>query len=254
MADVITYLLLGAMGAQFDYREYQEDGDRLLQEKGGLTGWYAQGGLRTDALELELQLQKISGKVDYRGHTNLGLPLLTDTDETLETLRLSGALSLFEFGALQFRHQLQGYLAGQYREWHRDILPTRSVSGLVEDYAWSELYVGGRWSAIDGPLRMGFTLAASKVLNPRIEVELNFAGVDTILLEMKGGYGALAEFSTEYALSDAVVLHGVVAWQHWEFDTSAWKSFESERGPLRIREPESHSALLMLQTGLSWRF
>jgi hypothetical protein len=125
-------LSVGASALHFEYREYADDGTRLLLESGMLPGVVAVLGRTVGRWQGEVELAVHGGAVDYQGRTQSGAPFATRTDSDIWQARLGVMRRLDDAGA----HAVGIGLTRQ--RWQRGIRGRGGVAGLDERYtAWT---------------------------------------------------------------------------------------------------------------------
>lgn len=150
-----------------------EDGDRLVEEQGWMTGLSGilenrQGGWRTGVAG-----EYLDGSLDYDGATQLGFPLQTDTDWQHRSAAAFIDRNIDASGDFQ----LGGLLEYEWR--NRDVASTASVPGLEERYDTVWLGLRGRvpiWRSVSAEIN--FACALDATVDVSFDSDLDDASVD----------------------------------------------------------------------------
>ena len=125
----------------FIWREFADNGQRLVKETGPLIGigFYIISE-QENQFAIKVKGEIFGGQVDYDGHTQAGVPAFTDTNY----FGFKGEIDFGKRIMLAESTFLEPFLGGGYRWWIRDIENGRDifgnpVSGLEE--IWTSFYV-----------------------------------------------------------------------------------------------------------------
>lgn len=135
-----------------------EDGDRLVEEDGWMTGLSGTLENRQGAWLTGVEGEYLDGSLDYDGATQLGLPLQTDTDWQ----HRSATAFIDRYVGPSGHVQLGGLLEYEWRD--RDIASTASVPGLEERYQTVWLGLRGRapiWRSVTAEINAACAIDAT---------------------------------------------------------------------------------------------
>ena len=231
----------------FHYKEKSESGRTLNSEHGPLTGIELKGSVEIAGWHFDPSLAYYRGQVDYRGSTQLGLPLQTRTDQELGRLGVN---------------MLRPWLANtawlvyaNYCYWQRSILPVRNVSGLSQDYRWWELGLGFKQQIQVGKqTTLGYDLGLFYIPRAEVVVDLPQWSARDVTLEQGEGKGMQLGLHWQKPLSQNIAASASVVHRRWNIAASDPVRVSTSRGVSLIYEPESESEHTSLNVGLifSW--
>lgn len=205
---------LGAALGYMDYRESAASGGRLNRETGLLPGIAGQIGYQTGRWRYQLSANYFAADVDYRGRTNTGRTVDSQTDT-----------AIWEVGA-QLAHQLTADAMGLslqaglgWRRWERNIQSVPTALGIDETYDWPHLHVGvsGQWPLASGGLQ--WTLRVQQPIDSRLEARF-LNDLDRAKLEPEARLGARAALAWQHNLSGGRALVLQAWYDYWEFAAS----------------------------------
>lgn len=168
----------------FDMREFDEQGERLVRESGLLYGINADFGLRGKQIEIRLGAAYYGGEVDYDGQTQANVPINSSTRERIVDVSLMLVYHLPSVAV----PALSLYGGPGYRSWRREIQPVGTVSGLDESYRWWKFQAGMDMSWARGKNRWVLDGRVIRSLNPGVDVDLG-AGFETTELNLGDSWG-----------------------------------------------------------------
>jgi hypothetical protein len=178
---------VGIDAMRFYYREFDDDDKVSNTEKGVIPGLVLSAAFEWETWYTEFNYKYNTGKVEYDGQTQDGIPAFTDTQEDIVDVNLIAGRY---FGsAAYYRSSIYGGLGYYY--WERDILPGKdingdSVGGLFETYEWSYALIGARFSLKESS-HSGLLLALrlQRMLDATMEVDyLGFENRDNLELDL----------------------------------------------------------------------
>lgn len=251
---------------RFDYEEYDPRTGGFLDGETGLVPALAlegelRGAVAFGAVFGRALVRLSGGTVDYDGQVQSAdpaldrLPARTESDASFRQAELQGGLSLGEAGR---RVALFVGLGG--RSWHRDIQPTTvisrtgvpaRISGLIEDYSWAELQLGGRLTLAARPgTTWELDARLVRTFGAEMAVDLSpFVGVPQLLtLPLGSRTGWRLGGAFRHALGPSVLLALSAFAEAYGFGQSP---VDPATGLL---EPESDTFLLGVDVGLGVRF
>jgi len=232
-------LSIGPAVLGFHYREQAPDGSALDRERGALPGFCAALSQSAGRLFVRMAGCYYHGTVSYDGHTQSGVPVSTDTDESLGDGRMEVGGRFGTPGARVYRvYGLVGY-----RRWDRTVRSTPTVNGLSEIYTWPYVGLGangvllrrGRWRwTVDAQMRVP--------LAPKVRID--FGGLyDPSTVRPGALPGFRLALPLTYRLSPT---QGVTVTPYWNF----WRLGKSDVNTLyrggvpvgTVYEPESRTS------------
>jgi hypothetical protein len=178
---------VGIDAMRFYYREFDDDDAILNTEKGVIPGLVLNAAFEWETWYTEFNYKYNTGKVEYDGQTQTGIPVITDTQEDIADVNLIAGRY---FGsASYYRSSFYGGLGYYY--WERDILPGQTVTGvpvggLFETYEWSYALLGGKFSLFDSTNKgLLLDLRLQRMLDATMEVDfLGFNNWDNLELDL----------------------------------------------------------------------
>ena len=224
-----------------DYREHDDQGNRLLRESGYLRGFSLGLGHDFPWLTVGAFVSRSDGRVNYDGQTQAGIALQTTTDQgmTRYGIALHGLplrVSEFEVGP---------YASVSYHLWNRVIEPTDTRFGLTENYRWwiatAGLRACGQYGALESCFRAGLART--------------FSGTMTINLARRGG--GHPELTMEDSGGGEVAITAVrgrlfaeIYYQQWAFQKGDTVRRRVGNLLLDIVEPDNKTRIAGLAAGV----
>lgn len=119
----------------FVWKEYKDDGSKLLEESGPIYGIVATGKFRPYRnLTLKTKGEVFAGSIDYDGQTQGGTPVSTDTNYVGFKVEQDVG---WKFLAAE-KTTIEPFAGVGYRLWYRDLESTSSAIGYTEK--WQSFY------------------------------------------------------------------------------------------------------------------
>jgi len=253
-----THALSFALAGQiqyFDFREFDNQGQELLQESGYLPGLSTGLLYRAGRVKLTTRADILDGRVDYQGQTQIGNPLETRTEEYL--------LSLEQSFMYQDRTDVPG-LAGTgvgvfvgHTAWQRDIQPTAITRGLSERYQWWRAGITLdcplpllQSSVSNSPVRL--SVSAFRTFSADVAVDLTKLGYGKPDLALGAKNGVKVALAYTPDLSDKWPLRLELDYQRWGFGRSDTKRLSNGAQTISILEPRSETEAVSVR--LEWLF
>ena len=179
-----------------------------------------------------------TGEVEYDGQTQAGVPVITDTDE-----------SLYYF---YFRHDFltdntsHNFFVGlNYQLWERFIQSTAGVSSLYEEYRWWHLEAGFKLEkTLGNNSKYKFELAGTRTINGRILVDLEPFGFASPTLQLGDKPGLRSLLALELKADSYSIMSIGVEYKYWGFGKSNTETLSNGIDTISVHEPESVSNLL----------
>ena len=175
---------VGASLTSFEYTEFADAGNVLDRETGFLPGLalrFAQAG-RDCTISQDLSFS--ANDLAHDGHTNLGTPFSTRTDETI------GDASVQVGCSLPSLPRYSAYGGFGYTRWKRDIRGVARIAGLGETYSWWYALLGGRAVLMQsGASQLALDVRLIRTISPQLKVDFNglFDTTKLALGERTGG-------------------------------------------------------------------
>lgn len=231
----------GASLQQFDYREFDIQGERLLREHGQVPGLSLNIRHNTQALTSLLYLQFNQNTVQYDGQKQTGQALSSKTKERISNIEISFQPKLAKSGNLE----AGPHLGLGFREWQRDIQATATTTSLAETYRWVYHFIGvsANWRMKEH-WSLGISAEAFSAINPHIEVHA--PGYDTTTLHLNPQPSYRLKLPITYRTKSNNNWRITPYWQSWNMGRSNTKPLRINGTPsgLLITEPESKTQIL----------
>lgn len=223
---------------RFNYEEFSVDGSSFNKETGYLPGISISASQKTkpsSTFNNKIELEIFDGQVDYDGQTQLGIPLTTDTNETVYKLHYTITYSpANKIGSV--------YSKLSWQSWERDILPTNITSGLFERYQWWAVELGFSNEIYRDSINSTyFSLGISNIFNGDIVVDLTNLGFNKPRLKLGDSSGVSASLSHQYKISKNESLGLSLNIQRFRFGRSNTKTISNNFIAFNITEPRSVS-------------
>ncbi|PID42281.1 MAG: hypothetical protein CSB48_10870 [Proteobacteria bacterium] len=229
------------------YREYDDSGDKLNQEKGNLPGLdlvYRSGNADW---KWRLGWQIMSKDIDYQGKTNLGNRFTTLTDERIDSFYAEAEWTLLP--------SLSAIAALKRVEWDRQIRARGAILGLNEVYNWHQVELGVEYQVFSrGAWQWLIEGRVIRIVRPTVKIDLTRSrlGSPRLIMQDKNGYSA--GLAMRYQASPTVHLTSRLNCRYWSFGASDLTEVGDRIIPVRIQEPKSRSALTSSSVGIDYLF
>jgi len=151
----------------FDVKEFDTQGNRLVHESDPLYGIDVEFGLRRRQTEIKLGAAYYAGDVDYEGQTQAGVPVNSSTDERIVDLSIAAVYRP------SFVPAISVYGGPGFRYWRRDIQPVGTATGLDESYRWWKLQAGMSIAWTRAKNHWMLDGRVTRALSPRVNVDLS---------------------------------------------------------------------------------
>ena len=233
----------GIILADFDFQEFDEDGDRLLTESGFLPGIEAGWTWHRDRLALAVDASYLNGEVDYNGQTQAGAPLSTNTDEEIGDIEASATGYFFS----RDNWQAGARLGAGYRHWQRDIQPTATTSGLSETYTWG-YGTAGLVAQYTGSETSTWTLHGSyrRAWSPSLKVDLTLLSTK-VDLDLGRTDGFTLQLRNQRSLTQTLDLIFSLSYHTWDAGRSNTVTVPVPGQPLSVSITEPRSETRVFQ-------
>jgi hypothetical protein len=227
----------------FQWLEYGEGGDELLEEYGLRHGIVGSMELLTWPIGVRVDLRAGTGTVEYDGHTWGGDPFETEVDYTY------GGLGVYAMGRIPFGRAsgsgVRIVTGVDFDAWTRDPQPNGDVIVYME--RWASL--AGRFGVgvdvgLGGPARIVGEVGAKLPISTANEVE---------------DWGSLVEpegTPTPYLSVHLEIAHVHVALRQevWHWDQSEADLVDIGGRDVWVHQPESQANITAVQLGACWRW
>jgi len=199
----------------FDLKEFNRQGDRLVQESGWLPGIDAAVSGGKNPLRGSLRASYYAGDIDYDGQTQSGVAIDSSSDQKIWDISALAAYRLPLLAPLS----TSLYGGGGYRHWRRDIQSVGSISGLDETYRWGRAQAG-----LNLEWRRGANLwildgRLTRTLNPQVEVDFQHT-FDTANLDLGQRWGWITELAWRHRISARLSAGLKAFYERWDFGKS----------------------------------
>ncbi len=234
----------------FNYEEFDESGNSYNTEKGVIPGISISILLSGDTSNYthSAGFEAYNGLVDYEGETQAGLPHTTDTDEAIYRL-------FYKLNWLPKSYNTSLYGKITWQQWDRDILPTRTVFGLFEQYQWWAYELGFSVPLYEDDLHTWlFDLGATRTNNGTIVIDLSRHGFGKPELNLSNGSGFSAALHYKYTISARSGIEFNLQHQRWTFGRSNTKTISNGRILINITEPRSVSNYSLVSLTYRYHF
>ena len=243
-----TYIDVSTKLLHFNYEEFDTSGQTLNTEIGVIPGVSLTLSNAQKRLTNSIGIEIYNGQVTYDGHTQLGAPHITKTDETQYALSYGLNWSVNKNTSTVFSKIF-------WQNWNRDILPSNGVSGLFERYQWWRFEIGAHTSIYkknDQDLSIEF--AVLKTNNGRIEVDLSNFGYGVPELKLGDSHGINMALQYRIDLKQNENIQFSVRYTRWEFGRSNSETLSNGITQITIVEPQSVSQTTTLSVSYHYEF
>lgn len=234
----------GISVSNFDFREFDAQGDRLLREDGLLVGIAGRwdGIFRHWSFGLAGELS--GGEVDYDGQTQAGVPLQTKTDELI----FEGQARIGWIVPLKRGFSTEYFGALGYRGWERDIQATPTSGDVFETYRWFYASAGFDGGYRSSPASIWhLRIEILRPLNP--EVEIRLGGFDDVTLDLGRETGWRVGVINRRTLDSKKHLEFALEYTAWNLGRSSAKPL-TRNGMVTgfvVSEPASETRVVALR-------
>lgn len=184
---------------------FQETGQKITfnEEAGAIKGVGLMLNLPFKSWRAEISANYANGTINYYGRSQLGQPVISDTEITDSTYQLLLAKELYRFESRTCKYcgLWEGYLAGKYFKTNRDIYSQGNIQGLNEVYILPMIELGLFWRVIDiSPFEFKVKISRSQAIDAKLQV--NFLSTyDPSEISLNAVYRNQVEFSADYTFS-----------------------------------------------------
>lgn len=245
-SDLTYQFQVGLKLSDFQYKEFGADGGLLDREDGLLPGVQLGLELRSLPYTIALSLQRQDGNSDYRGQTQIGTPLDTNTRETIIDYSLA-----LKRDILLDSHPVSLIIALGKRRWDREIERTAITNSLNETCHWPYYLLGGEtnfWS--NDKLSVGIRALIGRTFDSTLEVHIR--DYDATTLDLRNGDALFISIPVEYRSRSQHTRVIELYLQYWHFEASPAKPLLRHGYPTGnlIHEPESETLILGITLAL----
>jgi len=248
-------LIISGSIMNFGYQEFKDTGTLFDREDGYIPGLVLGLSHTTDRWRFAGDFSFYGGDVLYTGQTNTGIPINTQTTQTIFDLSLRTEYWLQNSKGLEYGL----YLGAGYHQWDRDIRPTSvngaPVSGLFETYTWWTGFVGVKteWYASENSHCM-VDVRLLQIIKPSIYVLFNGL-YDNASLALGERMGIKLSFPWRHTMNISSILLVEPFAEAYEFGRSATSSLTSNGAPTgTVFEPRSQTINYGLNVGIVQHF
>ena len=235
---------IGVSAMRFKYREYDDGGNTLDTEQGGIPGISLRLGQRLAAWEWQGIASYHQGRVDYIGQTNTGDPYNTRTDEMIGDI----ALRLGRHFGVDHPWVLYGGVG--YRRWDRDILPG-TVGGLFESYRWPYLWLGTIFTALQlDQTQLMLDVGLLKPLAPKLHVDFEGTYSVSPVVYPESRVGLRMMLTSKTRLDENTFLNVEPYFEYWNLGRSP----DVATGGIVVHEPASKTGNIGINIRYGWMF
>ena len=228
-----------------NYTEKSDNNQTLNQEKGYLHGISL---LFDSALFSEWHVKNtlsyLEGTTNYRGQTQVGIPLKTETEH-----------EFIEFDSLMLRKINENISLGAgigYTSRDRLILPTANSTRLAEMYEWYPLNIQLDYIVpIASNQHLTFSGKTTRFLKPSVTVDLSVIGAGDETLDLGSSWGSEIGIHYRYVINTNIMLGVGMEYQYSRFGGSDKELVNNGSRSFLISEPESTMSRLNLGLFLS---
>jgi len=245
-------LLINSTIMNFDFAEYDEDGE-AVSEKGILAGAEMEIGYGLGPFWGALRGSFLKGVADYDGQTAISKqPHQTKTEETIYDFTVEIGRNYETWR----RHEFATIYAGLgFHQWIRDIKSRNNVVGLFERYTWMYANVGARgflFRTTNSHTMIEINLL--RTIQPFLDI--GFKGIyDDQRVYLGEHYGARISIPWRYELSRQVMLYSELYFEAWDLGFSNSVDITQEGFVAgATQEPRSSSRFSGINIGLFLRF
>lgn len=230
----------------YRYAEYDEDGNKLIEESGVI---YGQG------LHIEFPLQLFNrpfsmaahyryfdDKTPYNGQTQFGFPLRTTTQHEIEEVAISLHIPVHRHITL--------YASVHANQRKRDIQATSFTTGLYEEYDWLEVSSGFQ-TFLGSKRQWKIRGEFFQVINPKILIDSPTSTDGTYRLKLgeKPGFDLSLSYIKTF---ENWQLINSIGMRYQAFGVSNKLSVQREPTNVTIHQPESIALSRTITSSLSY--
>jgi len=234
----------------FNYEEFDQSGDTFNEEEGLIPGLALTASKTLGDFTNSISFEGYGGTVDYDGMTQSGIPLETETNETIYRL-----FYRLDWSPKEYDNTISIYGKVAWQQWDREILPSTISSRLFEQYEWWTLEIGFTIPIYKNKNNFwSFELGVLKTTNGTIEIDLSRQGFGKPELKLGSGSGVNTSLLYQYAINERSELGFSLQYQHWEFGRSNTRSISNGIIVIDFTEPESETAHTSLSINYQYHF
>ena len=218
----------------FHYEEFDLNNNTLDTESGFIPGVSLSIHLDQSSLGAHL----FTGKVDYDGQTQSGVPHKTDTDESLYYF-------FYRYDFLNINNDYNFFVSTNYQFWERLIKANNGVGSLYEEYSWWHVEAGFKINkTLSNHNVLKFELASLRTFNGDITIDLNDVGFGEANLDLGDKFGLRGLLSLDLNTDYHSNINIGIEYKYWGFGRSNTEILSDGLSNISITEPESDSNLL----------
>jgi hypothetical protein len=242
---ITTSAWLGATALDFDYEEFDDDGNSFNREEGWLPGVNAGISVEGERWFVEPSLFLSSGRVDYRASEDN-----SETDEDILNLEILAGTPVFDAD----RQRLSLVAGAGHRKWQRDIHSTLEKSGLDETYRWFYWLVGLRGEhGFSERTRIVADAQLTRTVNPEIDVHFKENFADDVDLDLGEETAFKVSVAVHRQMGSRTSLWLMPWYERWDLGRSRDKDLYRNGDRIgTVNEPRSETHNYGITLGVRW--
>lgn len=241
---------IGLSVSHFTFQEFDNNGRKLLTEKGSIPGIQAGTELDKGRWFVNAETAFMQGEVTYKGQTNTGKRLSTITDETIINGGITGGVWLAQHTL--WRYGI--YCGVGHRWWWRDIRSAGNVNGISETYTNWYGIAGSRldYSFSD---RIGLSIQGHLNMPINTKLQAQFYNRDKVELNLQEEMGFNISCALKWQCKESLQLVLKPCYTTWNFGRSEIAPLTWRNVPVgTVYEPDSETRNIEIQLAIVHRF
>jgi hypothetical protein len=231
----------------FNYQEFDDDGDELLNEIGPLYGLELAVAGSIGRVQSTFELSYLIGEVDYNGRTQTGSAYETKTQQNIIQYGASIGYRYFAGELAQNILSIQPDVKLLAYHWRRDIQSSQNVSRLVEDYNGFIIQPSLIVNYADYQFQLGLT----RTLNNTMTIQPTRC-IDRVTVKPKSANAWFTQAEYLFFRSNRYSTSVWTSYKRYRMNASNIESGNTCFGNIGWHEPEN--SMQLWQLGLAFTF
>lgn len=231
----------------FNYQEFDDNGDELLNEVGPLYGLELAVAGRVGRVQSTLALSYLIGEVDYNGRTQTGRAYETKTQQNIIQY---GASIGYRYPVAELANNtlsIQPDVKLLAYHWRRDIQSSQNISRLVEDYNGFIIQPSFIINYSDYQFQLGLT----RTVNNTMTIQPSRC-IDRVTVKPKNENAWFTQAEYLFFRNDRYSTSVWMSYKRYRMNASNIESGNTCLGNIGWHEPEN--SMQLWQLGLAFTF